>query len=686
MPEQIILDPTDLTSSRTELDITPWIRADGTDWGDSEVQAYTAEMERGEIPVDFRLPNRTVTIPLQFVGDRGGTTAQTARANIQNKAALFQREGGWIKRITNSGGTVYADVVEATFTATSVQGFESQQNADIDPQLVLTLIPDFYGDEITLGDHTETTNPELVFTETGILGDYPGRVRVVVDEDQGQDQRGMFWCFRSRHYDSATTAALKYEAESLQALDIASTAALSGASGGTVITHGTLSTNWTPVVGTNMGGTAYLTHTGTYRVYARVYSTSGTTVQTRFVWDTGDLVNPSENSSTRLAGASNFYIVDYGEVRLDPAPVGTHRWQGQIQAKGDVGTENFSVDRIWLVNEDEFSGTLTAPINWVTGPSGFTPNYSARDEFNQTAGNLNAKVMPVGGTWTTTSGTAGDFAVESTGHTAQRTSLGNDPNVTSGRFAVIGNAGFTNQMVGVDIDLTSMALPAGGGTIQSGVLARYVDTSNYLLFARQYDTVNGVSLSLYKNVGGTVTQLSSQGVSATVTAPNFNSYGWLTLRLFVNASGQMLAFAGPKGGALSYVLAATDSAAATGGALASGKPGMYDVGVWPGLGFGLRSYDNFVAWAPTSDSVNFASRSMQLTDKGHYRLDSGGTAYGPVSVVAGDLARLPQASLESRTVEGMVKMSRGDLDQLPDSGIDDLSARVYYRPSYLFVP
>jgi hypothetical protein len=37
-------------------------------------------------------------------------------------------------------------------------------------------------------------------------------------------------------------------------------------------------------------------------------------------------------------------------------------------------------------------------------------------------------------------------------------------------------------------------------------------------------------------------------------------------------------------------------------------------------------------------------------------------------------------------VELFLKASRGDLDQLPDSGIDDISARAFYRPSWLIVP
>lgn len=64
------------------------------------------------------------------------------------------------------------------------------------------------------------------------------------------------WGVRKRNYSSAATARLQYEAEALQPLDTAVRAALTGASRGTVVSHGTLSTNWTPVLGMNMAGTA----------------------------------------------------------------------------------------------------------------------------------------------------------------------------------------------------------------------------------------------------------------------------------------------------------------------------------------------------------------------------------------------------------------------------------------------
>jgi hypothetical protein len=678
--ERLILDPPAVAAAgRVALDVTPWIKVEGTDWGDATIQAIMADRDRGSFPVDYTVPNREINVPLMFANTIGGTTTAQAHAQMQAKIALFQKEGGTLARVLNTGGTVYADVVDAaTHGMTSVSGWESSQNFDLDSSISLTCLPDFYQDEITLADHTETTNAELIFTETNIAGDYPARVRIVVDDDQAQDQRGLIAAFRSRYYDSASTAALKYEAESLTPLDTAARAALSGASGGTVVTHGTLSTNWTPVLGTNQGTTTFLTHKGTYRLWGRVYSTSGTTVQARAVWDVGDLVNPAENDAWRLPGASNFYDHDFGELRLDAPPVGAYRWQGQIQAKGDVGGENFSVDKVWLAPVDEGYAVLTASVPTTQGLA----TYSARSEFNTESGVITADSLAVGGVWTVvTNSDTDDFSAA--GGVATRTSLndsGTGTGVIVGRGVTAGTG--TSTLITVQIDMQfSAAVSAGLNLIQGGVLARVTDANNHLSAVIQ-QTSTGANLAVTKAVASVTTNLGS----FTISGFSLNTY--YTVRLFIDAGGNYTATVSKRGGLPLATVMGTDTALATSGALASGKVGMVDYA--GNVAANTRTYDNFAAWVPTPDAVTFASRSTQLTTDGHYRLDSGGTAYGPVSVPDGDNLRLPVAGLEGRTTEVFLKNSRGDFDRFPDPHTstdygDDISARVFYRPCYLNV-
>lgn len=452
MAEVIVLDPSEVATARTSVDITPWIDAEGVDWGDGDIAAYMADQSRGSSPVDFRVPNRTVTMPL-VVKTVGGTTFADIRSKIQSKAALFQQEGGWLKRLPSSGGTVFADVVNATLKMGG-GWLQAHKSVDPDAQLVLECVPDFYGSEIDLGDNVTTTLPELVFTETGIRGDYPGRCRIVVDDDQAISQLGLIWGIRSRHYSASAAAQLAYPASELTAI-------------GT-----TFGTNWTPLYSTDRdSGTTPLgplTHTGTYRVWIQFVYAAANPVQFRFVWDVGDFTLPVENDPVAAPGLAGTFALDLGEIRLDAPPTGTHRWTGVLQGKGVVGGETFTLNRIWFVPVDEGYGVLRAPINGDLGLANFT----ARDEFNQTAGALAGKSAPIGGTYVG-AGDPDDFTVETTGKTAQRTAV-SDP--THGRLITL-NTNMT--MTAVQVDFLADNMPASQ-SVGQGVIARYVDASNYV--------------------------------------------------------------------------------------------------------------------------------------------------------------------------------------------------------------
>lgn len=671
MPERIVLDPVEEAPTRTAFDITAWIADEGVDWGDGEIQAYMADQSRGATPVDFRLPNRQVQIPL-ILRERGGTAFSTARSLFQAKASLAQREGCWLKRITSAGGTVFAEVVNATW---KIGGGWSQsvKDYDLDAMLTLECKPDFYEAEVTLADHTETSLSELVFTEATVRGDYPARVRIVVDDDQGQSQLGLIWSVRNRHYSSAVTAATRFEAEALNPLDTAARAALTGASGGTVVTHGTLSTNWTPVLDMRVGGTAYPTHTGTNRLWVRYRTTSGTAVQLRAVWDVGDMVFPVENTPIRSNAGTQLFMADLGEMRLDPSPVGTHRWNAIIQAKGDASAENVSIDKVWVLNADEGYGVERAPI---TADSGLV-NYSARDEFNQTAGALTGKTATSGGVWVG-AGDADDFAVETSGKTAQRTAT-LDTAVT-GRWATL-DVNLTTTVV--QADFKSSTVSQGN---HLGVVARYAGTTNHV---RAYlRAAAGPDITIVKRVAGTDTDLAFTELAA--GAPGLGKFvgtlaadTWYTMRLLIDAAGRFVLWFGPRGSALPVLVTGSDSVLATGGALAAGDVGLYDEhGTSNAV---TRNYDNFAGWAPTLDAVVNPSQSVELRWDGVFREDSTGTAYGPVSWVTGDLPRLPP-TVEGRPTEVFIKASRGDFETLPDAGIDDISARAYYKACWLTVP
>lgn len=496
---------------------------------------------------------------------------------------------------------------------------------------------------------------------TTILEDAPARVRLEVTDKQGADQKALIWAFRSRNYSSAATAKAAYAATELAPLGGATKGTVTGAASGTAVNNTALPSMWTPVVGTNLGGSTYLTHEGNYRVYARLRSPDGTAVAARLLYDVGDLAYPTENPEWRLPGGSAWYVADLGEVRLQPAPVGTHRWQGQIQAKGTEGGEDINVDRVWFVNTDEGAGALVAPP--VNPGLGATP-FVALDGFNHSAGTLTGKVLTTGGTWISPSGTITDFSINTTDHRIQRTTLGNIRTVQPGTA--------TYSTVGVALDLQASAMPSS--LWRSTIIVR--NSSGGLKSVKALVDVepSGTSVSVWKT--------DSEGEPERIAKVPVQAFGstWRKLILTIVGDVWSVYFNAP-GANPTRIASGWDTAIA-------GFPAgtIFFSDFCSSTSAVTRSYDNFAAWVPTADAVVFASQKAQISTKGMYRLDSGGSAYGPVSRVTGDLPRLPAGNIEGRTAELFVKASPGDLGDVPDFAIGDLSVKVYSRRSWLTFP
>ncbi len=649
-----------VTVDRTQLDITEVIANDGIDWGDAEIAAFLAEQTLGDVAIGYRTPNRTVRVPLRLKATASNTFDQW-RQKIQAKAALIQREGGWLRR-ERASGVYYADVVKCTLKMND-SWYAKNQSADPDAELILECIPDFYEDEITIASNTAAG--EINVVKTAIKGNVPGRLRVKFDEGSANDQRGLIVGLRSKKYSAAATAALTYEAEALTPMDTAAIATVTGFSGGASnngIQHSNLATSWTAVMNTNLLAGTFLTHEGTYRMWARVRSTSATPPKIRAVYDVGDLALPEENDAYTIPGANNAYLADLGQVRLDKTGLGAHRWQGQIQGKGASGGENVQIDKIWLFDVTEAYNVLRAPLSSTQGLS----TYSARSEFNTESGVINGDSAAVGGAWASF-GSATDVSVAAGVATRSATA----DVAATGRFVVSGAAAMTSQAVQVDYKVSVVNATSGG------VLLRWTDINNWLRLRVEGQVPT--TLILEKRVAGVVTELFRATLSATSNANAF-----YRVVASVNAAGVYALLYGAAGASLSLVGSGSDTALATGGALASGKPGFFDENTSSNPS--TRTYDNFAAWVPQADAVAFASRSAQLATDSILRQDASGAAYGPVTSPEGQLPRIPVAGLEARSLELMALWSRGDLDQLPDAArTDSGTAQIFYRPSWLFV-
>jgi hypothetical protein len=147
--------------------------------------------------------------------------------------------------------------------------------------------------------------------------------------------------------------------------------------------------------------------------------------------------------------------------------------------------------------------------------------------------------------------------------------------------------------------------------------------------------------------------------------------GIATLTLFDETKDRVIA-----GGVPSY-----HPQIATGGALATGKSGIYDY--YDGSGTISRYYDNFAVSVPPPDAAIFASQSLEVRSDAIEREDSAGVCWQRPSIYEGKYLRVPPSGREARTARVIVKDSRGSLTTGLDSGIDDISARLTVTPRYL---
>ena len=642
MTEVIVLDPAAVVTdtTRTQLDITQYIRFAGVNWDDAKIQTYLADKLVGSTSVAARIPNRFVEIPLVLKG----TSFYAIRQLLQQKAALFQREGGSIMRQIN-GVPYYGDVQNATlhlggssYQADSITPF------DVDATLELEVLPDWYGNEVTLDTITGTGHINGKLQQSAadavIAGNYPGRVRIVLSDTSANDQKGLLWAFRSRRYDSAASAADFYEAEALTSLNGSSSIVNANASGGHVLGFSSAmpSNNWVPMLMTTISsGTVPLTHKGTYRVWARV-ACGGTDASFRLVWGVGSLSTPIINpiaGPPPLIGYSNLYMMDLGIVRLYPSPVGTHQWFGVIQAYA-TNSSLPQIDCIYLQPVEEYSGKLiytptTSP--GVISSTAVLPSACANDAATGTVA------------WNP-SGTASTLlaAVQY-------------PDVMQTASAAVNNS-----------------------------TAEYLKATGYTFSIPSGATIIGIQFNIYygiDNPGNPYTwtpRLSKAGTmqSGAPSTVTTNSY------VPMNPDGYVTSFGGATdlwGGTWLY----SDINAAGFGAGFSFVSSLYqqiDVDyinctVWYTLAAGFTV---------AQDTVIKASSTAELRTDAMVR-DGGSGVYGVESNVVGDMPRIPPSGIENRPCELFVKNSRGDLTngQLADSGLDSISAVVKYKPSFLYI-
>jgi hypothetical protein len=620
-----------------------------------------------------RPKNRVVSVTVNIYGSSALDLDQKIGV-LSQKVGKLNREGGTFKRTTPSGLVIVFDVLPESSmpSVTFDKTYQSRQKTTV--SLRFTCKPYGRGPE-SAGQAFGPLTGDFSVVLAGITGDSPALARAVLTEGSSHDQWWVPWGVRSRYYDATASAALGFEAEACTLLGGATVVTLAGSSGGgtnNAVEQGTLTLDWQSMLSFQAtGGGAYRSHVGDYEVFARLHrpTTNTGAVSVALEWAQGDFTKVTRNDALTYAvdeREGDFTIARLGQVHPTKVKKGTQRWDGRIIALSTVLGDKLRVDRVWLRPISESAGEVTATAQIQTPQT-----YSARDEFDQTAGNLSTpKALPLGGNWATVGADATDLAVETGGHTVQRATTGD----ASGKFAIAGTTTFTDCIAHVDVKASSSV------AVQR-LITRYVDASNYLkleLLPNFGSTTVPSTLLVQKVVAGVASTLAYTSVWA------LSASTWYSLRMMVSASGRAVAAITPQGMTpTSWLIAGSDTALAAGGTLASGKAGFFDINQ-SGIAC-TRNYDNFWAAVQVGDAALFSGQQAEIRYDGFIRQDAGATTWGE-KTVDGDYLLLPCAGREGRSTELQLRVCRNDPDTMTDPALDAVSGTVYYTPRYRNVP
>jgi hypothetical protein len=497
--------------------------------------------------------------------------------------------------------------------------------------------------------------PIVTQTLYGVSGDVPAEARLVVTDGSGSARRYIEHGLESRYLNTATS--LQLNAAASMTL-LGGTSTTRSGSVNTNVIRGTLTT--TPSA---IAGTGNLSHTGSFRIRARVYASSAT-VYVRLSYSDGSGIFRA-NDYALPPQSGGWSDVDLGTITVTPALSGIQAWSGRVEAIGVAG-DTVDVDYLLFFPAGEGYGKARAAYNYTPG------SLVARDEFTGTTAGavLNARVAPTGGTWAT-SGAATDFvAADAPAATDETVSRSTTADTGIGRVAILGSTSYTDLEVGVQ-----KTLAAGGFAHTVSLFLRYVDASNYLRAV----FIDSFSLYVEKVVAGVTTQISPVVTLPTSTAGQ--RYGY---RAIAFASGGGIATFLNSGGAELASVRFVDSAVATGGTLASGKPGFADYSSAGGTAV-ARYYDSFYAATPATEPIAvYGGRQAEIRSDSAIRQDSGGTVYGPVPSYYGAHLFVPPAGTANRPTRIAVRAARNDLEAgAYDNPTDKVQIQTLVTPRYL---
>jgi hypothetical protein len=604
--------------------------------------------------------------------------ALAALGQIQDKlqkAARTAPDGGlatvWTPADSTEAYTWYALLGE-------VANWPIQPNGDLAGWFIktpvigvtLTCRPFGYRPQVTVLAATASALPLQEATLADAGGDVAAEGELTLTDTAAQDRRHVEWGLTSAAENSALGFLL--DSDALVTAGYSGTGAARagaydpGAAGNSVVRGTAVAAGATTVC-----GTGELSHVGTFRVKARVYTDSAN-VRWRLAYRVGDgTLTTLPWVGPEVTGA--FAEIDLGEVSIDELLEGTHKWEARVETYSVGASAAGDIDYLELIPTERY-GVARGPAS-----SAASLALSAYDEFDQ-AGSpaLNAQNAPLGGAWSG-AGDADDFSIVS--GAAQRSAV-SDANVNTGRFGLLGVTNYAAAKIAGSFGASAgIANPL---ISRLGLLLRYVNTTNWVMAVLERNLGDG-KISVYKSTTAAgVVQLATTSFAAHTFGSAFGTGAFppILLDFEITADGVWTANAGQSGygsGPTTSTITGQHADLATGGTLATGRPGIYD---GHASVFATTRYVHYVNLF-TPEAVRralHASRRIRITHDDARRENAAGTRWGTPPLYRGSRLYLPPGA-NNRIA---VKARRNDVALESDGNIaDGQTLEVKATPRYL---
>jgi len=309
------------------------------------------------------------------------------------------------------------------------------------------------------------------------------------------------------------------------------------------------------------------------------------------------------------------------------------------------------------------------------------------DEFEQSAGNLEGKEpnFPSATTWAETNKTGANGFKVNASHYLERTTV-SDSGSLAGCYAQLGSTSYTTFASSVAIKAGTKMM--GSALSRLGLLGRYASTEKWVaagVFVASLSPENQLYMNVWKNVSGVISNPGGEGVrigTVALATPNTLTSD-VTLTFQVASDGTWSLVATGSGLVFGGELSGQDSDLATGGALASGKAGLFDA--WASATAGTRMLDSFqLLGSEPAGRVCYAGRQIEFNSNGALRQDSTGTYDGQPDISRGGDFYLDPAGESGRINRIAIRMRRNDIEVEPDNNVTDKhTVEVLVRERFL---